>query len=149
MAAFEDPFIYDNFSMDKTSYELILQPGVKYKAEGKLATYVVELVNDINEDYLIDYVNKKLLLNENADLWKKNVSIGGTDFEIILKHGKKNELLCEVHPSQNKIYINWDHPIKSTMNDGDYIKHCISVIAADLPQDKLNTYNKIFGNKSR
>lgn len=148
-SAFEDPFIFENFSMDKTSYDLLLQPAVKYKAEGKLATYVVELVDDIKDDYKIDYVNKKLLLNKDADLWKKNVSIGGKDFEIILKHGKKTQLLCEVHPTQNKIYINWDHPIKSSMGEGDFIKHCIAVIAVDLPQDKLNAYNKIFGNKTR
>jgi hypothetical protein len=149
-AAFEDPFINDNFFMDKESYELLLQPVVKYKAEGKLASFIVELVVSNNsEEYTIDFVNKKLLLNKNADLWKKNVNIGGVDFEIIFKHGKKLKILCEVHSSQNKIYLNWDHPIKSTMSDGDFIKHCLAVVASDLPQEKLNTYNEIFGYKNR
>lgn len=146
-AAFLDFEIYDNFFSSKNASELLLSPGVKYRAEGKLSSYIVELVEDIEEDYHIDYVNKKLLLNKNADLWKKNINIAGADFEIIFKHGRNNEVLCEVYPTQKKILINWDHPVKNSMNDGEFIKHCIAVIASGLPQDKLNIYNKIFTKK--
>ncbi len=136
----EAPFIIDQFFVEKPQYELQLSNAVPFKAEGKLATYTVSIEDGIGGNYQIDYVEKKLLLSSTSDIWKKNIRIGDTDFEIIQKQGKQKKLFCEVNPKTKKIYVNWDHPMRTTMGDGNYIKHCLATVASALPQEQLNTY---------
>lgn len=139
--------VIEQFLEPKLKYELQLSPAVKYKAEGKLASYTVKLMDSIEEPYKIDYVAKELILNSQADIWKKNINIAGLNYEIVLKHGKQKNIFCEVNPKTNTIYINWDHAMRSTMGDSGYIKHCLATVASALPQEQLNTYIKLITNK--
>lgn len=145
--AYEDPYVFDQFFTAPDSYELHLSGAVQYKAEGKLASFTVKVVDNLSEQYKIDYVEKELLLSSDADIWMKNINIGGTDFELVFKHGKQKKLFCEVNPNAEKIYINWDHPLRGTMGDAGYIKHCLATVASALPQEQLNTYIKLITNK--
>ncbi|TLS54129.1 hypothetical protein FE782_01930 [Paenibacillus antri] len=145
--SFEDPEVMDHFYKGSLTYELQLAPAAPFKAEGKLASFTVSVEEEVTGDYQIDYVSKTLKLNKRADIWKRNISIGGEDFEIIYKQGKHVKAFCEVNPSQNKIYLNWDHPIRSTMGDAGFIKHCLATVASNLPQDQMEVYIKLVTNK--
>jgi hypothetical protein len=144
-----NPDLEDKFFIEKDNYEMTLSPAVQYKAEGKLASYEVNLVEGIDTPYKIDYVNKKLLLNKDADIWRRNISIRGINFDIIYKLAKNSNLFCEVNPKGKKIFINWNHPMRSSMGDNTYIKHCLATVASDLPQDQLNNYIQVVTNKVR
>ncbi|PWK13474.1 ATP-binding protein [Tumebacillus permanentifrigoris] len=146
MAA-EWPSVLDEFYQPKSSYELGLMPKVQYKADGKLAAYVVEIVDGLDEDYKVDYANKKLFLSKHADLWKRNILIGNDEYTIQLKHGKQISLFCEVNPKAKLIYINWDHPMKATMGDTGFLKHCLASVASALPQEQLLTYIRLITHK--
>ena len=145
--SYEDPYVIDQFFMSPDTYELQLAPAVQYKADGKLSSFTVKVVEGLSEQYKIDYVAKELLLSSDADIWKKNINIGGTDFELVYKHGKQKNLFCEVNPNAEKIYINWDHPMRTTMGDSGFIKHCLATVASALPQEQLNTYIRLVTNK--
>lgn len=145
--SFEDPEIIDHFYKGSLQYELQLSPAAPFKADGKLASFTVSVEDNIEGDYQIDYVSKTLKLNKRADIWKRNISIGGDDFEIVYKHGKQIKTFCEVNPSLKKIYLNWDHPIRSTMGDAGFIKHCLATVASNLPQEQLEVYVKLVTNK--
>lgn len=145
--ASEEPIILDEFYMPKSSYELNLKPAVKYKADGKLAAYVVEVVDGLEEDYKVDYANKRLLLNKQADLWKRNIMIGADEYTIQLKHGKQLALFCEVNPKAKVIYVNWDHPMRSTLGDAGFLKHCLATIASSLPHEQLLKYIRLITHK--
>lgn len=142
-----NPGLEDKFFIQKESYEMALSPAVQYKAEGKLASYEVNLVSDISNAYKIDYVNKKLLLNKDADIWKRNINIRGINFDIIYKLANKTSLFCEINPKAKKIFINWNHPMRASMGDNTYIRHCLATVASDLPQDQLNSYIQVVTNK--
>lgn len=145
--SFEDPEVLDHFYKDSLNYELQLAPAAPFKAEGKLASFTVSIEEDVIGDYQIDYISKTLKLNKRADIWKRNISIGGEDFEIIYKQGKQVKAFCEVNPNLNKIYLNWDHPIRSTMGDAGFIKHCLATVASNLPQDQMEVYIRLVTNK--
>jgi Histidine kinase-, DNA gyrase B-, and HSP90-like ATPase len=139
----DNPDIEARFFEEKKSYEMTLSPAVQFKAEGKLASYEVNLVEDIDSAYKIDNANKRILLNKNADIWKRNINIRGINFEINYKKAKNSNLFCEVNSKAKKIYLNWEHPMRSSMGDTTYIKHCLATVASDLPQENLNTYIKL------
>lgn len=150
--ASEDPSIEEAFYNSTDMSDLKLCPSVLPKAEGKLASfsvYEVEGLEDGDDNYKINYESKELFLNKKADMWKRNINIGRYNFDIELKQGsKKNvKMFCQVNPATRKIYINWDHPIRSSMGDTQYIKHCLATIASDLPQDQLDTYVSLMTNK--
>ncbi|WP_246943460.1 ATP-binding protein [Bacillus pinisoli] len=142
-----NPELEDKFFLEKGRYEMSLSPAVQYKAEGKLASYEVNLVDSIDGPYKIDYGNKRLLLNKEADIWRRNISIRGINFDIIYKLANNSSLFCEVNPKAKKIFINWNHPMRASMGDNTYIKHCLATVASDLPQDQLNNYIKVVTNK--
>ncbi|WP_027416647.1 ATP-binding protein [Aneurinibacillus terranovensis] len=145
--AYEEPEIIDRFFSPSLTNELSLCKAVQYKADGKLATYTVELSDSLNETYKIDYVNKRLLLNKNDDMWRKNININGVDFQLILKHGKQSKVFCEVNPKSNSIYINWDHPMRGTMGENSFIKHCLATVASAIPQEQLSSYVRLMTHK--
>ncbi|WP_062239024.1 ATP-binding protein [Fictibacillus sp. FJAT-27399] len=145
--AINNPDIEARFFKEKKSYEMTLSPAIQYKAEGKLASYEVNVVEDIKDDYKIDNGNKRILLNKNADIWKRNINIRGINFEINYKKAKNSNLFCEVNSKAKKIYVNWEHPLRSSMGDNTYIKHCLATVASDLPQENLITYIKLVTKK--
>lgn len=150
--ASDNPHIEEAFYNSTDMSDLKLCPPVLPKADGKLSSFSVYEVEDLGETehgYKINHDSKELFLDKKADIWKKNINIGRHNFEIELKQGnKKNvKMFCQVNPNSRKIYINWDHPIRSSMGDTQFIKHCLATIASDLPQDQLDTYVSLMTNK--
>lgn len=143
----EQPEIMDSFINQQDNYELFTKSKVNFKAEGKLSSFTVKEEDNLNEDYTINYVDKELIINKNADFWKKNIDIMGQKFDLQYKKGKDSNLFCEINPSSLKIYINWEHPMKAVMGDNSYIKHCIASIISSIPQEQLNTYVRLITNK--
>ncbi|KIL40237.1 hypothetical protein SD70_14840 [Gordoniibacillus kamchatkensis] len=150
--AIENPEVEDAFYESTDMSDLKLCPSVLPKAEGKLSSFSVYEVEDLEDGengYKVNYETKELFLDKNADIWKRNINIGRQNFDIELKQGnKKNvKMFCQVNPTTRKIYINWDHPIRTSMGDTQFIKHCLATIASNLPQDQLDTYVSLMTSK--
>ncbi|MGG2196447.1 ATP-binding protein [Paenibacillus validus] len=150
--AMDNPEIEDAFYNSTDMSDLKLSPAVLPKAEGKLSSFSVyeeEDLEDAEKGYKVNYETKQLFLDKKANIWKRNINIGRQNFDIELKHGnKKNvKMFCQVNPITRKIYINWDHPIRSSMGDTQFIKHCLATIASNLPQDQLDTYVSLMTSK--
>lgn len=137
---FRFPQAQDIFFEPSTSKELLLDPAIKYKAEGNLASFDVRIQPIETGDYEVDFVNKTLILNENSNLWKRKIHIRDALFDLIFKHGKKKNVFCEVYPNTKKIMINWDHPFRSMMGDEAFIKHCLISVACGISTDQMNQY---------
>lgn len=150
--AMDNPEIEDAFYNSTDMSDLKLSPAVLPKAEGKLSSFSVyeeEDLEDADKGYKVNYETKQLFLDKNASIWKRNINIGRQNFDIELKHGnKKNvKMFCQVNPVTRKIYINWDHPIRTSMGDTQFIKHCLATIASNLPQEQLDTYVSLMTSK--
>ncbi len=150
--AMDNPEIEDAFYNSTDMSDLKLSPAVLPKAEGKLSSFSVyeeEDLEDAENGYKVNYETKQLFLDKKANIWKRNINIGRQNFDIELKHGnKKNvKMFCQVNPVTRKIYINWDHPIRSSMGDTQFIKHCLATIASNLPQEQLDTYVSLMTSK--
>lgn len=93
------------------------------EANGK---YDVEFSSTITTDYELDLSNKKIYLSKDSDIWKSTIYILGRNFEILLKDGKAYDPPCELDFCNDKIFINWLHPTRSKIGDGNYLKTALA-----------------------
>jgi hypothetical protein len=80
----------------------------------------------LSQDFMVDFINKEILLSKDSDYWKTTVFILGRNFLILLKNGKADDPLCELDFRNNKIYINWLHPTRAKLGDANFIKTALA-----------------------
>lgn len=151
--ASENSSLEEAFFNSTDMNDLKLCPPVLPKAEGKLATFSMFEVEDLagaEDGCKVDFEKKELYLDKKADIWKRNINIGGLNYDIELKQGKqkKVKMFCQINPLTRKIFINWDHPIRTSMGDTQFIKHCLATIASELPQEQLDMYVSLMTKKT-
>jgi hypothetical protein len=111
---------------DILANHLIQLPDFEIQLGETSGIYKVILSETLSQDFMVDFINKEILLSKDSDYWKTTVFILGRNFLILLKNGKADDPLCELDFRNNKIYINWLHPTRAKLGDANFIKTALA-----------------------
>jgi Histidine kinase-, DNA gyrase B-, and HSP90-like ATPase len=92
---------------------------------GRLAGFEVEEATDIAEDFLIDFGRRRVAIDFTRDIWSHAIYLHGKYFEVSFKQGEPGQPMCEFDHSQDRIYVNWAHPVKAYMDDYGFLRSAI------------------------
>lgn len=135
------------FEATPHAMELLMSGDTQFRPEGRLSTFMLVTNQDMSKEYQIDFHNRRFYVNAKLDMWRRNVAIGEDQFDVVFKSAKNVSLFTAVVPSQRRILINWEHPLRGALGDTAFIKHCFATIASRLPQEGLEIYLRLVSHR--
>lgn len=91
----------------------------------RIGGYLIE-EGEAEEGYTIDFDSQKIYLDTSHSTWSWRVKILRDYYEIINKEGGETLPICEIDTLEKRIYVNWNHPIRSQMDEKSFLKSAIT-----------------------
>ena len=91
----------------------------------RIGGYLVE-EGEAEAGYIIDFDSQKIYLDPSHSTWSWRIKILRDYYEIITKEGKEELPICEIDTVEKRIYVNWNHPIRSQMDEKSFLKSAIT-----------------------
>jgi len=100
--------------------------GVSLLPDFKVSNFRVEDMPGLMSDSVIDFEEQKIYFDFSQERWSWRLYILGKYYGIVNKAGKHNDPICEIDTQSQKIYINWNHPVREQMDEKSFIKSAIA-----------------------
>lgn len=91
-----------------------------------LNTYEVKVVPGLEDEFVIDHEHNQVFFDADSELWDWSINLLGKQLQVVPKKGGPNRPICEFDFKNNKIYLNWTHPIKLNFSNEDFIRNIIA-----------------------
>lgn len=105
---------------------LVDRPDYEILPERPIAGFSVKRQDDLEDDHLADFANRKVYFNFNHDRWSWRIFILDAVYEVVPKSGTETEPLCQLDTIAKRIYINWGHPVRRQMSEAAFIKSSVA-----------------------
>lgn len=100
-------------------------PDFSLRPPTRLHDYSIQQKESLKDDFAIDQDNKHIYFNYGQEVWDQRIHIDGQLFTVQAKRGRPKDPLCEIDVADRVIYVNWLHPLKQQVDDGQYLRQSI------------------------
>ena len=90
-----------------------------------MAGFEVKETTGLQHEFLVDFHKRLVQLDFSRETWSNSVYLNGKYYEVSLKQGSPTGPICEFDNVKSRIYVNWAHPTKSSMDESGFLRSAI------------------------
>jgi hypothetical protein len=99
--------------------EVVLRPV------GRMAGFDVKETTGLQHEFHVDFHKRLVQFDFSNETWSNSVYLSGKYYEVSFKQGLPSGPICEFDNVKSRIYVNWDHPTKSSVNESGFLRSAI------------------------
>lgn len=98
---------------------------VPLRPSGRLAGFELDEGKGLSEEFAIDFGRRRVAIDFARDLWSHEIYVAGKFYEVCFRQGALGDPMCEFDNAAGRIYVNWSHAVKSSMDEYGFLRAAI------------------------